>query len=360
MTGTASVSGSTFSGNQATAPGSFNPSGGGLFVQSGAVTVTNSTFTGNSAGSTGTGSGYGGAVFRCCGAPAVALVNDTLDANTVSGPNDSGGDVASGNSQPAVTALNTIIAGGNGPAGYQNCGEAETSLGHNLESANSCGLTGAGDKVNASPDLGALASNGGATQTMALLSGSPAIDAGSPASSCPATRPARRCAAGQRRGELRHRGLRGPGCARQWPGGGRDPGEDRAPAGGSHAVAPSCRLIKSSAVKLAKHKKHHQPGTGALVLKVDCSQAVRVTLSWTVVESLPSRHHHKGKTRRFHLPRITASLPAGATKTLTVKLSRAALSALLAGKVESARFTLVARDANGSYTTTVKIKRLRR
>jgi hypothetical protein len=42
-------------------------------------------------------------------------------------------------------------------------------------------LTGAGDLVNAAPVLGGLAANGGPTETVALLPGSPAIDAGDPA-----------------------------------------------------------------------------------------------------------------------------------------------------------------------------------
>ena len=57
-----------------------------------------------------------------------------------------------------------------------------------LESGTECGFTGTGDLQNSNPKLGPLASNGGPTQTLALLKGSPAIDV-IPLTSglCPAT-----------------------------------------------------------------------------------------------------------------------------------------------------------------------------
>lgn len=72
-------------------------------------------------------------------------------------------------------------------AGKENCSAAATSLGHNLEDTtpSQCGLSAAmGDRIGVNPLLGPLQSNGGPTRTLALLSGSPAIDAGD---SCPGT-----------------------------------------------------------------------------------------------------------------------------------------------------------------------------
>ena len=68
-----------------------------------------------------------------------------------------------------------------------NCGNLVTSLGHNLEDADSCGLDALmGDLISVDPMLSAMAANGGPTPTLALGTGSPAIDAaGSPV--CPAT-----------------------------------------------------------------------------------------------------------------------------------------------------------------------------
>jgi hypothetical protein len=49
-----------------------------------------------------------------------------------------------------------------------------------LSSDGTCHLTGPGDVNNTNPRLGALGNYGGPTQTIPLLSGSPAIDAGNP------------------------------------------------------------------------------------------------------------------------------------------------------------------------------------
>ena len=58
-----------------------------------------------------------------------------------------------------------------GPAGL-------TDAGHNLSSDASCAFTNPASVNNLDPKLGPLADNGGPTLTMALLPGSPAIDAG--------------------------------------------------------------------------------------------------------------------------------------------------------------------------------------
>ena len=80
----------------------------------------------------------------------------------------------------------TIIADGEGEAGKENCvfgnGGVLTSLGHNLEDRHQCLTKPAeGDLVDTPAGLGPLAANGGPTETMALLPGSAAIDAGEPA-----------------------------------------------------------------------------------------------------------------------------------------------------------------------------------
>jgi hypothetical protein len=89
-----------------------------------------------------------------------------------------------------VTLENTIIAGNtaaNGagditgaPTPGPNVDGAVTSNGHNLlgVATEATGFTGTGDQTGANPMLAALADNGGPTQTMKLMTGSPAIDAG--------------------------------------------------------------------------------------------------------------------------------------------------------------------------------------
>jgi hypothetical protein len=94
--------------------------------------------------------------------------------------------VAGNSGSPAIDNIailktrNSIFS--NTPAG--NCHGTVTSQGSNLESSDECGLHAAGDQVGKEPMLGPLADNGGQTDTLALLPGSPAIDRGA---ACPPT-----------------------------------------------------------------------------------------------------------------------------------------------------------------------------
>lgn len=75
-----------------------------------------------------------------------------------------------------VTLQNSIVANNSGG----NCSATLTSKGYNLSGDNTCNFNNIGDLNNTDPMLGPLQNNGGPTQTMALSSGSPAIDAGRP------------------------------------------------------------------------------------------------------------------------------------------------------------------------------------
>jgi hypothetical protein len=78
-----------------------------------------------------------------------------------------------------VILSNTILKTGSSGANLVNSGGTIQSNGHNLSSDNGGGfLTATGDQINTNPNLGGLAQNGGPTQTHALLTGSPAINAG--------------------------------------------------------------------------------------------------------------------------------------------------------------------------------------
>jgi CSLREA domain-containing protein len=86
-----------------------------------------------------------------------------------------------------LTIENSVIASKFGAG--TNCsgsGLNVNSLGHNLADDSTCRLTGPGDQVVADAGLALLADNGGATPTVALLSGSPARDTGNDAT-CLAT-----------------------------------------------------------------------------------------------------------------------------------------------------------------------------
>ncbi len=133
-----------------------------------------------------------------------ALTNVTISGNVASGM---GGAIYATNSvniTSSTIADNSATGGGGGIncAGRRQCHPQEhhpglqhrwqrqrgplTSLGYNVDSANTAGLTGPGDQINTNPLLGPLQYNGGTTKTYALLSGSPAINAGT-ATGAPAT-----------------------------------------------------------------------------------------------------------------------------------------------------------------------------
>jgi hypothetical protein len=167
---TVAVSGCAITGNQA--PG-YGAGGGGIETQ-GALMLTNSTISGNAAVQ-----GSGGGVSVEDG--LTTLLNDTIAFNTASGSSGANLDVYGDTS--VATTKNTIISN---PVTAPNCrvagGGTLTSNGYNLESTNTCGFTGTGDITGTDPLLGALALNApGATETHAILAGSPAIDAADPA-----------------------------------------------------------------------------------------------------------------------------------------------------------------------------------
>jgi hypothetical protein len=161
--GSLTVSNTTFSGNSA------NAEGGGI-NNLGTLTVSNSTLSGNS-----TNNGIGGGIYNVA---TLTLSNSTLSANSAT--NAGGGIFNSG----AATGENNIIAKNTAVSSDPDLHGAFTSQGHNLigDVGSATGFT-ATDQVGISanpidPKLGPLQDNGGLTLTMALLPGSPAMDAG--------------------------------------------------------------------------------------------------------------------------------------------------------------------------------------
>jgi hypothetical protein len=125
--------------------------------------------------------GYGAGI---CNFGHMELLNCTIANNSAgSDLNAFGGGFA--NFGPPQTAIfkNTIVANNTaGAPGTNNCyngpGGVIISLGHNLDSENTCQFNQTTDLINTDPLLGPLQDNGGPTFTHALLEGSPAIDAG--------------------------------------------------------------------------------------------------------------------------------------------------------------------------------------
>lgn len=175
------ITGSTFVGNAALGS---NREGGAIRIGGASLTIVNSTFSGNAA------TGSGGAI--SLRAQDHHFSNITVVDNTADSEGDGfgdGGGLWNGADAPA-TLENTLIAA-NTDNGNEapDCQGAYTSGGFNLIGvASACtGFTDGvdGDQVGAGADpidplLQALADNGGPTPTLALMPGSPAIDAGNP------------------------------------------------------------------------------------------------------------------------------------------------------------------------------------
>jgi hypothetical protein len=183
----AAVSTSTISGNLADSsegPGGFSgiAQGGGLTVIAGGadISLTSSTIAENEArGPGGKGRVYGGGLyFEDGGGGTVSVRSATIARNAVDQGVGQGGNVYYLPGSIVPTLRNTIVSGGIGPAGVENCFEKATSLGFNLDSGNGCGFGAAGDQVNANAQLGPLQNNGGPTPTIAPAATSPAVDRG--------------------------------------------------------------------------------------------------------------------------------------------------------------------------------------
>jgi ribosomal protein S11 len=147
--GTLTVSDSTISGNSAA-----NGQGGGIF-NAGTLTVSDSTISGNSAAG-----GLGGGILNISG--TVTVSDTTISANSA---DDGGGIVL----QPATTVnlANAIVSGNSAAVSSPDLFNIGGTLNDN-----------GGNQLNLSPtaiNLGLLANNGGPTQTMLPLPGSPAI-----------------------------------------------------------------------------------------------------------------------------------------------------------------------------------------
>lgn len=168
--GTVTVVDSTLSDNAA------YYSGGGIYAPFGSMTVTSSTVSGNSAA-------YGGGVASFYGTTSLTnstlhgndatyvgggigsfygeltLVNNTISANSA----NQGGGVFDDGQGTQVTAIHSILAGNTQGSGGDFVGALTSDSSGNL--------------FDVDPMLGPLADNGGSTQTMLPLPGSPAIDA---------------------------------------------------------------------------------------------------------------------------------------------------------------------------------------
>lgn len=171
--GTLSVINSTLRGNSAAYGGGIDSIFADTPSFNNTVTISNSTISDNVAGVGGGIANYNHVT--------MTLTNSTLWGNSAT--DAGGGGISSPNT---VTLAATIVANSTGG----DCTSPVTDGGYNLDDDNTCGFTSAApyfDLPNTNPKLGPLQANGGPTDTMALLAGSPAIDHVAKPSLCPAT-----------------------------------------------------------------------------------------------------------------------------------------------------------------------------
>src|SRR5438874_943678 len=184
--GTVNVSNSTIAFNQAVIPSGSGgiTLGGGICNNKGTIVVTNSTLKRN-------GADHGGGIFNSTNSngPSNGVVNVTGSTFVANCASYDGGGISSFSG--TVNVKSTIIASNLG--GISSSTEspdvsgAFTSHGFNLigKKDGSSGFTAATDKkgtiaspLNPKLDVKGLRDNGGPTETVALQSGSPAIDKG--------------------------------------------------------------------------------------------------------------------------------------------------------------------------------------
>ncbi|HXQ62802.1 MAG TPA: right-handed parallel beta-helix repeat-containing protein, partial [Acidimicrobiales bacterium] len=173
--------------------------GGGIYNDSsGNLTVTASTLSDNTALS-----GYGGGILND---GTLVVTNSTLTGNASTGVGGGIDNQATATVTDSTLSDNSAQFGGNlNNLGTLNIGTSIvadsvtgtdchgpgtlTDLGYNLDDDGSCGFSGTGDLSHtaAGLDPSGLQNNGGPTETIALESGSAAIDHVSNAILCPAT-----------------------------------------------------------------------------------------------------------------------------------------------------------------------------
>jgi hypothetical protein len=364
--------------------------GGGLLVNgNGPSSLTNVTVSGNFTGDGGNGGngaqsnsrgggnggfgGYGGGIWAYgAGRPNLQLTFVTVAGNHVGGEGHGGADnehigfhggpgmgtgIATGpafNNGASVTLVDSIVAA-NGVAGEANCNEIAPGAifdgGHNVTSDASCkGTVG-------NPLLGALADNGGLTETMLPGTGSAAIGI-VPSSSCSPyvdqrgdSRPGSgksACDAGAVETAAGEPGV-GTGGGEPGGGSGTTPGigsstgtgssGGASPTGGSGSKSPPAPAAGKAKVGAVKVK-----GTSVSV-QVSCVGPKNATCAVKVALST------KG-TKTMTIGATSVRVPGGATKTVTVSLDAAGRSDL--AKAGTLKATLTVTEKGSTKPLSVR------
>jgi hypothetical protein len=189
--GTGGQGGGSAIGSVAPAPGGTGGAGGGIY-STGSLACVSCTFSGNRSGNGGPGGtasgtfvnvgvggsggngGVGGGIYNFTAAASATLRNTLVAQNPV-GAGGPGGFGFAGNGSSGGPGSAPDLSGAFTSQGHDLIGMADGSTG--FTNASNGNIVGTGNSP-VGPLLGALKDNGGPTPTMALLTGSPAVDAG--------------------------------------------------------------------------------------------------------------------------------------------------------------------------------------
>lgn len=193
---TLTVTNSTFSANVSRPVDGVVFAGGAILNVGSTVIITNSTFSDNQAFGGLGDFGVGGAIanlsnpdtFPTPTPGTLSVTNSTFSGNKAEVGGVNGGAIGGAiwNNSSTANLKGNILAASTGG----NCGSLSTPPtppvtddGYNISDDTTCGFSATGSQNSTNPMLAGLANNGGPTQTIALLLGSPAIDA-IPAADC--------------------------------------------------------------------------------------------------------------------------------------------------------------------------------
>lgn len=186
--GRVTILNSLFSGNVVDRPGDLDGSGGAFAsAETAVITIANSTFTGNRA----EGMSYnanGGAIYNVNNPQQFQIINSTIAGNFAGWVGGGISSTTNGRLINTIVANNTADNGPNTWQIQQQCSAQLVNGGSNIQyppknpNPNFFNETICANNITVvNPLLGALANNGGPTQTMALPASSPAVDAGNQA-----------------------------------------------------------------------------------------------------------------------------------------------------------------------------------
>jgi hypothetical protein len=158
--------------------GSATAIGGGLYA--GNLTIKDSTIGSNRIQAKTTGAGAATAIGGGGYIGSDSFIDTTVAGNSALASTSGGAATAAGGGlySNGGDTLKASLVAANKASGSADCFGGPTSNGYNLiGKTGGCGFTKkASDIVNKDPKIGALANNGGPTQTMALAATSPAVD----------------------------------------------------------------------------------------------------------------------------------------------------------------------------------------